>query len=126
MSKLVDHVLAWQDAPPAQKEALFRALLAAAEPLLRSACALFEGPDLDPAEAWHVASVALWQEAARWDRTMVPPERAAYLPASARKWLRRGIRNALAKHLRHSRVVRAVPASRMTSLELSDRESDDE
>lgn len=121
---LAARVLAWQDAPPAKREARFRELLAAAQPLLRSVVALFEGPDIDPDEARHVASIALWAEAARWDRAMVPPGREAFIPASVRKWLRRGIGNALRKHLRHSRLVRAVPSYRVDSLDMVDRETD--
>lgn len=109
-------VMSWQDAAPAAREARFRELLHAAEPLLRSACRLYAGPDLDPEEARHVAAVALWAEAARWDRSQVPPGREAFLPASVRKWLRRGIANALRKHIRHARLVRAVPHDRIVSL----------
>lgn len=113
---LASRVLAWQDAPPADRDARFRELLAAAQPLLRSVAALFEGPDLDPDEARDVAAIALWHEAGRWDRSQVPPGREAFIPASVRKWLRRGIANALRKHVRHARLVRAVPHERIVSL----------
>ena len=113
---LASRVLAWQDAPPADRDARFRDLLTAAQPLIKSVAALFEGPDLDPEEARHVAAIALWHEAGRWDRARVPPGREAFIPASVRTWLRRGLRNALRKHIRHSRLVRTVSHDHIVSL----------